>query len=488
MNEFTVDFIVVGAGSAGAALASRLTESGRYHVLLLEAGGETHPLSRVPISFAKFINRPGVNWLYASEPEANTGGRPIPVPRGRMLGGSSAINGMVWVRGQRQDYDHWAQLGNRGWSYQDVLPIFKAMESYGGGDGEIRGRDGPIKVSDIDESGRLYDSFFAAAATVGLRPNRDYNGADQEGIAMTQGSIGRGRRMSTSHCYLEPARLRANLTIETNAMAESLILGAAAASACAIRRRRETRGARGPRGDRVGGRHRLAAAPGAVRHRPGGAPQEVRHQGPPRSARRRREPARPLGAAHEMARRPSRRDLQRACPRRPRPVAGPPLHRRAQGLPELPGVADARFLQDPRGPRQPRRHAHGAALPDDAQPEARQAGRNDHHHPSAASREQGQRSRDRRRCKQAAGDPVQLPGRARRSRLRARLHAHRAPHRRGAAARLAWRRGVRPRLKGQVRRPSSSTSLPARPRPPTIPSAPAGWAATRPPSSTTACA
>jgi choline dehydrogenase len=224
MNEFTVDFIVVGAGSAGAALASRLTESGRYHVLLLEAGGETHPLSRVPISFAKFINRPGVNWLYASEPEATTGGRPIPVPRGRMLGGSSAINGMVWVRGQRQDYDHWAQLGNRGWSYQEVLPTFKAMESYEGGDGDIRGRDGPIKVSDIDESGRLYDSFFAAAATVGLEPNRDYNGADQEGIAMTQGSIGRGRRMSTSHCYLEPARLRANLTIETNATAENLIL------------------------------------------------------------------------------------------------------------------------------------------------------------------------------------------------------------------------------------------------------------------------
>ena len=116
MEPFTVDFIVVGAGSAGAALASRLTESGRHQVLLLEAGGETHPLSRVPISFAKFINRPGVNWLYASEPEANTGGRAIPVPRGRMLGGSSAINGMVWVRGQRQDYDHWAQLGNRGWS------------------------------------------------------------------------------------------------------------------------------------------------------------------------------------------------------------------------------------------------------------------------------------------------------------------------------------------------------------------------------------
>jgi choline dehydrogenase len=224
MYQHTVDFIVVGAGSAGAALANRLTENGRYQVLLLEAGGETHPLSRVPVSFAKFITRPGVNWLYASEPEAVTGGRAIPVPRGRMLGGSSAINGMVWVRGQRQDYDHWAQLGNRGWSYQDVLPIFKSMESYAGGDGEMRGREGPLKVSDIDESGRLYDSFFAAAGTLGLKPNRDYNGADQEGIAMTQASISKGRRMSTARCYLDPARLRSNLTIETDALAESLIL------------------------------------------------------------------------------------------------------------------------------------------------------------------------------------------------------------------------------------------------------------------------
>ena len=224
MYQHTVDFIVVGAGSAGAALANRLTENGRYQVLLLEAGGETHPLSRVPVSFAKFITRPGVNWLYASEPEAVTGGRAIPVPRGRMLGGSSAINGMVWVRGQRQDYDHWAQLGNRGWSYQDVLPIFRSMESYAGGDGEIRGREGPLKVSDIDESGRLYDSFFEAAGTLGLKPNRDYNGADQEGIAMTQASISKGRRMSTARCYLDPARLRSNLTIETDALAESLIL------------------------------------------------------------------------------------------------------------------------------------------------------------------------------------------------------------------------------------------------------------------------
>src|SRR5689334_20591013 len=163
MNIRTADYVIIGAGSAGAALANRLTENGRHQVLLLEAGGETHPLSRVPVSFARFINRPGVNWLYASEPEPVTGGRAIPVPRGKMLGGSSAINGMVWVRGQRQDYDHWAQLGNRGWSWHDVLPIFKGLESYAGGDSSVRGREGPLKVSDIGERGKLYDSFIAAA-------------------------------------------------------------------------------------------------------------------------------------------------------------------------------------------------------------------------------------------------------------------------------------------------------------------------------------
>jgi choline dehydrogenase len=131
---------------------------------------------------------------------------------------------MVWVRGQRQDYDHWAQLGNRGWSYQDVLPIFKGIESYRGGDPAVRGRQGPIVVSDADERGRLYDSVFAAAETVGIGPNRDYNGPDQEGIAMTQASIGRGRRMSTARCYLDPARTRRNLSIETNALAEQLML------------------------------------------------------------------------------------------------------------------------------------------------------------------------------------------------------------------------------------------------------------------------
>ena len=219
----TYDFIVVGAGSAGSALANRLTESGRYRVLLLEAGRAGHPLSRVPISFAHFINNPAVNWCFSSEPEAATGNRRIPVPRGRMLGGSSSINGMVFVRGQSHDYDHWAQLGNRGWSYADVLPLFRKMESYDRGDAAFRGREGPLKISDLTEKGPLYDAFFAAAASVGIPRNDDYNGPEQEGIAMTQATIRNGRRMSTAHCYLEPARSRSNLTIETGALTSGLL-------------------------------------------------------------------------------------------------------------------------------------------------------------------------------------------------------------------------------------------------------------------------
>ncbi len=142
MSEATYDFVVVGAGSAGSVLANRLSADGRHDVLVLEAGRESHPWSRIPVGFAKLIDNPAANWCYSSEPEENTNHRAIPVPRGRLLGGSSSINGMVFVRGQSHDYDMWAQLGNRGWSYTDVLPIFRDMESYSGGEGEFRGRDG----------------------------------------------------------------------------------------------------------------------------------------------------------------------------------------------------------------------------------------------------------------------------------------------------------------------------------------------------------
>ena len=224
METQTFDYIVVGAGSAGSVLANRLSADPKYKVLVLEAGRESHPWSRVPVGFAKLIDNPAANWLYSSEPDVGTGGRRIPVPRGKLLGGSSSINGMVFVRGQSQDYDTWAQLGNRGWSYREVLPIFRDMENYqGDGDEEYRGRGGPLKVTENHETGPLYDALIKAAGEVGIGYTKDYNGASQDGIGMTQTTIRGGRRMSTAFCYLDPARGRPNLTIQANALTERLL-------------------------------------------------------------------------------------------------------------------------------------------------------------------------------------------------------------------------------------------------------------------------
>jgi choline dehydrogenase len=221
----TYDYIVVGAGSAGAAVANRLSADPRNKVLLLEAGRASHPWSFIPIGMARLITNPAANWLYSSEPEASTNDRRLPVPRGKLLGGSSSINGMVFVRGQAQDFDTWAQLGNRGWSYTDVLPFFKRMESYAGeGDDAFRGREGPLRVTNPEPRDPLFATIIKAAAQVGIQHNPDYNGASQEGIAMSQATIAGGRRMSTARCYLDPVRNRQNLHIEIEALTEGLVL------------------------------------------------------------------------------------------------------------------------------------------------------------------------------------------------------------------------------------------------------------------------
>jgi choline dehydrogenase len=221
----TYDYIVVGAGSAGAVVANRLSADPRNKVLLLEAGPASHPWSRIPIGFAKLINNPVANWLYTAEPETNTNGRKLAVPRGKMLGGSSSINGMAFVRGQAQDFDTWAQMGNQGWSFDDVLPFFKRMERYeSGGDDEFRGRDGPLRVTNPEPRDPLYVALIKAAAQVGIAHNPDYNGASQDGIAMSQATIASGRRMSTARCYLDPIRKRPNLHIETDALTQAVLL------------------------------------------------------------------------------------------------------------------------------------------------------------------------------------------------------------------------------------------------------------------------
>jgi choline dehydrogenase len=222
--EAEADFIIVGAGSAGAALANRLTESGKHKVLLLEAGAASHPYSRMPASFGLLISDPAANWCYASVPEPATANREIPVPRGKLLGGSSSINGLVYVRGQPLDYDTWAQRGNRGWSFDDVLPIFKRMENYEHGADDMRAQGGPLHVCESYDQSPLYEAIFRAGEAIGIKRNPDYNGADQEGFVRTQTTIKNGIRQSTAVAYLEPARKRPNLRIVTDALATRLIL------------------------------------------------------------------------------------------------------------------------------------------------------------------------------------------------------------------------------------------------------------------------
>ena len=222
MNAY--DYIVVGAGSAGAVLAARLSENERTQVLLVEAGRANHPYSRFPVSFGLLIDNPTANWRYESEPEPGTANRKIPVPRGKVLGGSSAINGLVWVRGQTLDYDTWAQMGARGWSWQDVAPLFTRIECYENGGANGRGTGGPLRVSEVPDQNPLYDALFKAAVAAGYKLNPDYNSEDQEGVVKTQASISRGRRMSVAHCYLGPAKRRRNLHIVTEAPTRRVLL------------------------------------------------------------------------------------------------------------------------------------------------------------------------------------------------------------------------------------------------------------------------
>lgn len=222
----TFDYVIIGAGSAGCVLANRLTEDGKARVLLLEAGpSDWHPFIHIPAGFIKTFYNPRVNWLYNMEPSAWTGGRTILAPRGKTLGGSSSINGHIYNRGQRMDFDTWAQMGNRGWGYADVLPYFRRMERrLGEGDPKFRGRDGALTVSNINWTHPLCEAFIAGAVEHGIPRNPDYNGETQEGISYAQRTIRNGRRVSSATAFLNPAKKRPNLTVMTRAHATRLIL------------------------------------------------------------------------------------------------------------------------------------------------------------------------------------------------------------------------------------------------------------------------
>ena len=220
-----VDYIVVGAGSAGCVLANRLTEDGGATVLLLEAGGkDSSPMIHIPVGYAKTLKDPKVNWLYQTEEDPGSGGRPHVWPRGKVLGGSSSINGLLYVRGQAADYDHWAQAGCTGWSHSDVLPYFKRAEHNERLTDDLHGTDGPLNVSDITEHHPVSDAVIAAGMEAGLPFNDDVNGASQDGISYFQLTVKNGRRWSAAMAYLRPALGRANLTVATGAHAEKVII------------------------------------------------------------------------------------------------------------------------------------------------------------------------------------------------------------------------------------------------------------------------
>ena len=224
MDSF--DYVIVGAGSAGCILANRLTADGKYSVCLLEAGPtDWNPYIHIPAGFIKTLMDPKVNWLYESEPSHWTGGRSIAVPRGKTLGGSSSINGLIYNRGQRMDFNSWAQRGNQGWGYADVLPYFRRCERrIGGGDDAIRGRDGNLTVTDLNYTHPLCEAFMDGAEQIGIPRNPDYNGVRQEGISYVQRTALKNRRMSTARAFLNPAKSRPNLTLHTNAHATRILL------------------------------------------------------------------------------------------------------------------------------------------------------------------------------------------------------------------------------------------------------------------------
>jgi choline dehydrogenase-like flavoprotein len=223
-DDAVFDYVIVGAGTAGCVLANRLSACGRYRVLLLEAGGHDRRLwIHVPLGYGKLFNDAKVNWLYASEPEPELNNRRIIQPRGKVLGGSSSINGLLYVRGQPQDFDHWRQLGNSGWSFEDVLPYFRRAEHQQRGEDALHGVGGPLTVSDVSEPHPLCEAFIAAAQQAGFRRNDDFNGPDQEGAGYFQLTTRNGRRCSTAVGYLRKARRRANLAIVSNALASRII-------------------------------------------------------------------------------------------------------------------------------------------------------------------------------------------------------------------------------------------------------------------------
>jgi choline dehydrogenase len=224
-SEFAeFDYVIVGAGSAGCVLANRLSADGKHSVLLLEAGPKDSNLwIHIPLGYGRLFKEKTVNWMYQTEPEPGLGGRSVFQPRGKVLGGSSSINGLLYVRGQHEDYDRWRQHGNLGWGFDDVLPYFKKAENQVRGADEFHGVGGPLPVSELSHADPLSAAFIEAAAETDIPKNPDFNGATQEGAGFFQTTTRHGRRASTAVAYLRPAKGRKNLRVETSALAQRIL-------------------------------------------------------------------------------------------------------------------------------------------------------------------------------------------------------------------------------------------------------------------------
>jgi len=223
-DEIEADFVVVGAGSAGCVLAARLSEDPTASVILLEAGGEDKNMwIHIPLGFGKTFADQRVNWCFETEPESGAGGRRIFWPRGKVLGGSSSINGMVYIRGQHEDFDLWRQLGNTGWSASDVLPYFKRSQHQTRGSDEFHAQGGPLTVSDVDEGHPICEAFIKTCVEAGYPRNDDFNGKEQDGVGYHQTTTRNGKRCSTAVAYLHPVRERPNLRIVTSALSEKVL-------------------------------------------------------------------------------------------------------------------------------------------------------------------------------------------------------------------------------------------------------------------------
>lgn len=236
----TFDYVIVGAGAAGSIVAARLAEDPSVSVCVLEAGpGDRRPYVHIPAGFTRTLTQEAITWPFKTEPTANTGGRAIATTQGRVVGGSGSINGMIYVRGQPADFDNWAQLGNRGWGYEDVLPYFMRSERrVGPSDARIHGRSGAIPVSDMDWHHPISEAFIAAAVNAGLPRNPDYNAGDQEGVGYFQRTIDRGFRISSAEGFLRPAMKRGNVKLLTNARATAITFEGKRATGVRFVRRR----------------------------------------------------------------------------------------------------------------------------------------------------------------------------------------------------------------------------------------------------------